>query len=99
MDNKVPCSEWRDPEDRAPFTFPYFEYCHPGYRSTDAVNTGDNDLCGDRQITGKAVIGERFCERLSSEVFRLQYKEEDFVDPVFADGVSLAICTYCTSFF
>lgn len=72
VDNKVPCSEWRDPEARAPFKFPYFEYCHPGYRSTDAVNTGDNDLCGDRQITGHAVIGARFCQRSLSGVFWLQ---------------------------
>lgn len=46
--------------DRSEFEFPYFEYCHPDYHSDKASErefTGNNDFCGDRLITGHAVIG------------------------------------------
>lgn len=46
--------------DRTGFTFPYFEYCHPGY-SDNADNEenyrGGTDICGSRLITGNSVIG------------------------------------------
>ncbi|CAN0530076.1 unnamed protein product, partial [Ectocarpus sp. 12 AP-2014] len=39
--------------DRSGFTFPLFEYCHPGYDSTDANEqefTGGADVCGNRVV-------------------------------------------------
>lgn len=40
--------------DRADYAFPVFEYCHFDYDSTG----DDVDVCGDRTVTGLAVIGE-----------------------------------------
>ncbi|CAM9813863.1 unnamed protein product, partial [Laminaria digitata] len=41
------------------FTFPFFEYCHPDYFSEGDEDqfTGNQDICGDRRLTGHAVIG------------------------------------------
>lgn len=50
--------------DRSQYTFPWFEYCHPGYKSnvdSEAEFLGGVDLCGDRLITGNTVIGEYMC--------------------------------------
>eukprot|EP00903_Cladosiphon_okamuranus_P006181 g6078.t1 len=55
-DRDGPC----DGADRSGITFPEFEYCHPDYYDdideeqdfTDGV-----DICGDRSLTGLAVIG------------------------------------------
>lgn len=50
--------------DRTGFTFPYFEYCHPGYLDDAAGEEalrGGVDICGDKRLTGNAVIGEWLC--------------------------------------
>lgn len=55
-DRDGPCVD----ADRSEFTFPMFEYCHPDYFSDDedeADFIGGDDFCGDRLITGNAVIG------------------------------------------
>lgn len=52
-----PCSD----ADRGFMTPPIFEYCHYDYDSSidsEAVYTGDNDLCGDRTVEGNTVIGK-----------------------------------------
>lgn len=55
-DRDGPCLD----ASRSGFTFPYFEYCHPDYYSDEDEYefTGDEDICGDRLITGHAVIGK-----------------------------------------
>ncbi|CAN0441744.1 unnamed protein product [Pylaiella littoralis] len=55
-DRDGPCLD----ADRSNFTFPIFEYCHPDFDSKDpdqADYVDGVDICGDRLITGSAVIG------------------------------------------
>ena len=44
--------------DRSAFTFPVFEYCHQSFQDTNLAQTGGADICGDRSLVGRAVIGE-----------------------------------------
>eukprot|EP00903_Cladosiphon_okamuranus_P008203 g7898.t1 len=56
----VDCDAYDEASDRLGFTSPYFQYCHDDYDSTQASEQGNIagiDVCGDRQITGRCVIG------------------------------------------
>eukprot|EP00903_Cladosiphon_okamuranus_P006180 g6077.t1 len=51
-----PCAD----TDRSGITFPEFEYCHPDYYDDideERDFTNGVDICGDRSLTGLAVIG------------------------------------------
>lgn len=61
-DNEFAEAELGDCADASrDYVSPYFQYCHPGYDSATDDNkyTGGIDVCGDRAVTGMAVIGER----------------------------------------
>lgn len=50
--------------DRSGFTFPMYEYCHPDFNSDDADEAdfvAGVDICGDRLLTGTAVMGKLTC--------------------------------------
>eukprot|EP00903_Cladosiphon_okamuranus_P008213 g7906.t1 len=60
LDPAVNCDDWDTIPERAGFTDPYFQYCHGIFDSTEASQqplTAGQDICGDRQITGRCVIG------------------------------------------
>lgn len=47
--------------DRSGFEFPYYEYCHVDYysdRASEYDALDGIDICGDRLITGHAIIGK-----------------------------------------
>lgn len=49
-----------DGADFSSYKSPYFQYCHPSYHSAadDSKYTNGVDVCGDRSVTGLAIIGE-----------------------------------------
>lgn len=59
------CKEWNGNDCsavvRSDYKWPLFEYCHPDYDSSpsdQAKLTGGKDICGQRRVTGHAVIGK-----------------------------------------
>eukprot|EP00904_Undaria_pinnatifida_P003870 jgi/Undpi1/13484/HiC_scaffold_8.g03143.m1 len=80
-----PCAD----ADRSGFEFPFFEYCHVDYHSTsegEDVFLDGEDICGDRTMTGHAIIGKN--------IYYIKEEDGELVTGTIVSDGSVAIISF-----